>query len=330
MRATRGRLRLAGRVVLLAVGLVGCAPSLPLGAGIARHRGALDGHFGHRLAQMHPYIWAAEGVLWLLPCRWPAGEQIGVALTGAGRKEERALTKARAAWEREDLGVSLVSASAEEARIRIEVVDAVAASDGSAGAGSTSADCALTPGDPPSGRLVRATIRVTREAPPEASGSDPRDPRVLSDDERVGIFVHEIGHALGFQGHAVTGTVMASGRRGAREAGGRVRRGRSLEDSTLSALYALPKSAVLAREEIARIRTAELDRFGALALEKGWTGPLLRVGDRNARIFWLDEAGLDVGFVLVNLAETLRQPDRALFVAEEATAALLDRAGTSR
>lgn len=274
---------------------------------------------------MHPYVWAEHGVLWFLTCRWETGAEVGVGLGGGGPIEARALAAARGAWEREPLNISLVSADAGNAPIRIDIVDTVAASDGSSGAGSATADCALDPGEPPAARLVRARGRIAREAPPtEQRGSGPRDPRVLSDGERVGVFVHELGHLLGFQGHAVSGTVMASGRQGARGAGERIARGRALEDSTLSALYALPQGTVLARTEIARVRTVELDRLGGLAAERGWEGPWLRVGDRSARIFWRDGAGAEFGFVLVNLEETLRQPDRALFIAEEAARAALE------
>jgi hypothetical protein len=309
------------------VGGLGCAPTAPLDVGLAGHGEELGAHFGHRLSQMHPYVWAEGGVLWLLACRWPTGAEIGVGLAGDGRAEAHALAEARGAWAQEALGVSLVPAPAQAAEIRVEVTDAVAAADGSAGAGRTTADCALAPGDPPAARLVRASVQVAREAPPEdVADGEARDPRVLSDAERIGVFVHELGHALGFQGHAVTGTVMVRGRRGARETGARVQRGRPLEDSTLSALYALPVGAVLARAEIPPIRTADLDRLGALARARRWAGPTLRVGDRSARIFWVDGAGGEVGFVLVNLEETLRQPDRALFVAEEAARRLLDAA----
>ena len=330
---------------------LGCGTPSPLQSGLAAHRDVLDDHFGHRLAQMHPYVWAENGVLWLLACRWPAGAEVGVALVGGTREEARALAVAREAWARESLGVRLADAAPQTAGIRIEMVDAVAASDGSAGAGSTAVDCRLRPGDPPSVALERARVRIAREAPVVES-PEPRDPRVLSDAERVGVFVHELGHGLGYQGHAVTGTVMASGRAGAREAGRRAERGRALEDSTLSALYALPEGAVLARAEIARVRTAELDRLAMLARETGWDGPFLRVGDRSARIFWTvdgapaeaaeaargGEGGVavgggqdapapaprELGFVLVNLEETLRRPERALFIAEEAARAVLD------
>jgi len=312
-------------VISCAFVTLACVSPKPIDVGLARHRDVLRDHFGHRLAQMHPYVWAEDGVVWFLTCRWATGAEVGVGLAGGGPLEARALAAARGAWERESLDVSLVPAKAADAPIRIDIVETVDASDGAPGAGSTTADCALDPGEPPTARLVGARARIAREAPPtEGGGSAPRDPRVLSDEERVGVFVHELGHLLGFQGHAVSGTVMASGREGARVAGGRVARGRALDDSTLSALYALPEGTVLARTEIAPVRTAELDRLGRLATERGWEGPRLRVGDRSARIFWRDADGAEFGFVLVNLEETLRLPDRALFIAEETARAALE------
>jgi hypothetical protein len=169
-----------------------------------------------------------------------------------------------------------------------------------AGTANTIADCRVDPAGwrrdagPVPARVAFASVHLARG-----------DPRL------TGSALHELGHALGFQGHPRRGdTVMSPGMKAARLAGERVRRGGLTGDAALSALYAVPSGTVLSRDTLPPARTLPVDRLAEHARGAGWSGPFVRVGDEAGRVFWRDARGDAVAFELGGLTPARSDPKR--------------------
>jgi hypothetical protein len=231
---------------------------------------------GQRLADLRPYYLPARGWLTLFACRWPDGAAIPVELPGdADAGERRALEAALAAWEGAGLGLRFERGARRGFGIEIRLRDAATAYQA-----YSVVDCAVdaagleAAGDVLPARLVTASLELVRG-----------DPRL------AGTALHELGHALGFQGHARRGdSVMLHDIDAVRRAGERALAGRPFADAALAALYALPSGAVLGRLALPPGRSQPVDDLFTRASARGWLGPLLRVGDREGRIAWLDPA----------------------------------------
>jgi len=270
-----------------------------------------------------PYVWASEGRVELLSCRWTLDDPIGVTLAGSATpEEEHALDAALRAWEATLPGLRLPRAGAGSASIRVSFLDApVPRADGTLGSGRTVADCRL---DAAGARaaLVAASVEISRRTPPDWRGRE----RTLSPEERTGALVHELGHALGVAGHAAAADdPLGAGPEAARRAGARALAGESLESPSLAALYARAPGERLASERVEEWRTAELDRLAKLANAHELDGPYLRAGDAVGRIFWRDERGREWGFLVAALAQLARDPTQLLLLPEANTRGALPR-----
>jgi hypothetical protein len=253
---------------------------------------------GHRLGDVRPYYLPMAGQLTLFLCRWPDAAVVPVALPGDATAEERAaLEAALAGWEALGLGVRFERVRRlEGAGVEIELVEGMLP----AGA-NTVADCAVDASDPTAlstdplpARIALASIQLARG-----------DPRL------AGAAMHELGHALGFQGHPSRGdTVMRTGTRAARETTERLARAEVRRDAALAALYAVPSGTVLARLPLPAGHTDPVDRLQARARREGWIGPLLRAGSTEGRVAWLDRRGRPIALGLTGLAAALRDPRR--------------------
>lgn len=284
-------------LALLGCGLLACAePAWDLPA-LERRHPALARVDGHRLAEVRPYYWPAGDRLTLFLCRWPDGSRIPVVLPKDASAAERAqLEAALQAWEEAGLGVRFERRDAlEGVGIEMRLLDGMLSY-----AANTVADCALDAeaaargADPLPARMVLASIHLARG-----------DPRL------AGSALHELGHALGFQGHPTRGdTAMRTGAANVRRAGERAQRGEHRPDAALAALYAVPSGTVLARRALPAGRSADVDALLARARQQGWIGPLLRVGDREGRVAWLDGRGRPVSLVLSGLQAALDDPAR--------------------
>ncbi len=277
---------------------------------------------GDPLAGLHPYVLPWRERVVLLTCRWETQRPLRVALPeDATADERRAIERVLAAWEGAGLGVRFEADSDEPADIQLALVAGAVRREGDLpGSGLTVADCRAQPGG--AAELVHARVVVARTIGPDWRGRE----RELSPGEFAGTLFHELGHALGFQGHARgEGDPMARSVDATRRAGARVLRGEDVQSAALRALYARPSGTVLREARTSRWRSEEVDRMAALAARKRLDGPFLRVGDASARVFWRDASGEEYGFLIPNLAETLGDPTRILVIPEAGARRLLPR-----
>jgi hypothetical protein len=143
--------------------------------------------------------------------------------------------------------------------------------------------------------------------------------------------LHELGHALGFQGHVARGSsVLSRSVDTVQRVGRRVLAGHPLEAPAVRALYAVASGRVVARSRVAAARTRPFDAMQALARSRDLSGPFVRVGDRLARMAWLPGSGPPYIIWVPDVAAVLADPDRLVGVPSSQTAAALGDASASR
>jgi hypothetical protein len=289
----------------------GCAPPPIDVAQLAIRHPVLDAIDGHRLGDVTPYLLPVHGTLTYFLCRWPVAEAIRVSAPPDATFAERSeIELALRAWEDAGLGVRFAPESSQ-ADIEIRFTTDPTPSGGPPRAANALADCAIgssaletPPGDPIDARVVFASIHLSRTGR-DAFGRQ----RPWSPEERVGALLHELGHALGFQGHAQRGeTVMVSSVDDVRRAGQRLLAGQRFRDPTLEALYAVPTGAVVGRVPLAESRTRPVDRMTLVARSRGFGGPFAQVGDHVARLFWRDSRGTRYRLLLSSPKAAMRRP----------------------
>ena len=316
----------AARIASAAVAVLifaACADPVVDLEGLSARHPELAGLDGHRLADVRPYYLPVAGSLVLFLCRWPDGATIPVELPAdADADEHRKLSAALDAWQGAGLGVRFQPTTGGlggvgiEIRLRDEML---------AYGANTVVDCALEAdgiaagADPLPARVVFASIHV-------AHG----DPRL------AGPALHELGHALGFQGHPRPPrrsrgrarrprTVMSRDTDALRLAGERVLAGKPFSDPTLSALYAVPTGTVLRRLALRREDTEPVDRMLAIGGRLELVGPLLRVGDDEGRIAWHDpDSGAPASLRLGGLDQARTRPERLTIEPSSLAQRLLD------
>lgn len=315
---SRPRFALAG----LTLAALACATAWEP-PGLIRHQAALTRIPGQRLSDATPYLLPLAGERIAFFCRWPRERPLRVRLPAdATPDEQRALEAALAAWQGVDLGlvfVRLAPDGAEPADVEIAFL-APERTIRAEGTGYTLADCRLRSlSAAASGamrleaRLERARIRIVRR---ESEDWDAQDHAFFAG-EVAGVALHELAHALGFQGHArFGGGILAPDTRESTRIGRALLRGAAFDEPTLRALYALPSGVVLERRAIPPQRTAPLDALRA-APPPG-EGPFVRVGDRSGRIFWRRPDGREHGVTLTSVATALEHPERLVLLPDPA------------
>lgn len=227
----------------------------------------------------------SERTLLLVTCRWPDDEGVPVLWEGLGERE---------AWARDalrslsdgiagvDLRLVLNPVSAPGPRIEISTV-AAEGSAGPDGVGDTWTECDMTRDGP--GR-VRGTVRLARIAMRPGRTDVVGRWRAVERDAWTGGLMHEIGHALGFQGHVWSdASLLSRSEDRLRRAGRAAARGEASSDATLEALYRLHPGRILERRPLAPSTRGWLRKIEE-DLGEGARGPFAVVGDQRARLEW--------------------------------------------
>jgi len=247
----------------------------------------------HRLGESRPYALAFAGELVLFLCRWTDDTPISVSLAGeAAAAQEEALAAALRGWEGAGLGVRFVRVE-DTGAIRVRVRDDIVTSQA-----DTVADCAIGGAPPPGAtsvpgaHLVAASIHIARDDP---------NPRLT--------LLHELGHALGFQGHVPRGsTLMLSSHAEIVAKARRVTDASPVEDVALRALYSIPSGAIVARVAVAKTQTLAADRLRAVAAERALAGPFARMGDREGLLWWGGEPGRRLALRIEGAQRAIHKP----------------------
>jgi len=219
--------------------------------------------------------------------------------------------------------VRFMRTAEEDAQIHIRwLAGEVKRSGGTQGSGRSIVDCGLNEEGAPRAEIVRARVELPHAIGPDWRGHTFRP----SQEERVGRLAHELGHALGFQGHITWGDdPMQAAPESVRRVGKRLLSGGGLSGGALAALYARPSGAVLERVPVDEARTDLVDRMHRVARGAGLAGPFLRVGDRGARVFWRDAKAREYGIGIPGLAKVYANPEQIVLLPEARTRAVLPR-----
>ena len=144
----------------------------------------------------------------------------------------------------------------------------------------------------------------------------------LDEAQQLGALLHELGHALGYQGHATQGdTVMLRTVERVRDVGRHVLGGGAFHDDTLAALYRVPSGSVVARMPLAPGKSEPVDRLAGLSAREGDGSLWLRIGDRAGRISALTPPDQVFQVYLRGLPDALRDPARLLLIPDPELAA---------
>lgn len=285
--------------------------------------GRLRAHPEQRLERARPYVLPWEGSLLLFLCRWSVDDPIPVAVRGDPSPEEEQLVQlALDAWEQAGLGVRFLRVEDAET-LEIRFVDGAATSPEGPGFGHSVVDCAVDPraldaqpGQALVAELVSARVRLARQRPEDVLGRQLPLGRELT----LGTALHELGHALGFQGHLTRSeSIMLRSPESLERIARRVLSGQAFSDPSLAALYALPSGTLVRRAAVSPARTDLVDRMARLAAANELEGPFVRVGDAEGRVFWRTRLGVEYGLVVPRLERTLEDPGRLVVLPEPRT-----------
>src|SRR5205814_1588486 len=101
--------------------------------------------------------------------------------------------------------------------------------------------------------------------------------------------VHELGHALGLQGHASRGkSVMARESYSVQKIGEKLNdeKPKPLQEPAMQALYSLPSGVVIQARPLAPGATKAVDAIAERAQAQGNARAIVRVGDHAAAVRW--------------------------------------------
>jgi len=303
---------------------------------------------GSRLGDMTPFPAWLDGRLVGVACRWPSGTTLPVYpatdpaheawLAAALRTVDRALAEVELdRWPpdgRDGRVLRTGSTRPSDRGIAIAATDG-AGTEGPLGSADTRVRCDVGPaseeGGLVRGEVVEAEIRI-RSRMVDAVGRV----HVLTAEEWVGALMHELAHALGFQGHAALGdSVLVLARDALRRAGRRALADESIELGPLMDLYALrpgqplhaPTPTPASREWLEAIsrRLARRSREGGTV-----SGPWASVGDRTASLEWWVDDRQRLRIVFPGWARRLREGEEIVARPDWITREWLQRSARAR
>ena len=212
------------------------------------------------------------------------------------------------AWTSAGLGVSFVTLEDPSDR-GIELDFPTGRRRRPAGTGDAWADCRLGEETREEGafeaHLTRASIHLNRSLLSWKGVETP-----LDDDELLGAMLHELGHALGFSGHARSGrSIMVADKAQVRAIAQSVAAGGALPAPELVALYGLPSGVRVGERGMPREESERLQALEDRAEKDGWVGPYSRVGDRKAEFFYRNHRGQRLGVRIENYLVVLAQKE---------------------
>lgn len=279
--------------------MAGCAQPAWNADQWANTRPELSGREIGRFGDVTPYALASEGELIFFVCHWDLTTPLRVSLPpDANADEIRILDKALRAWEVAIPGLRFdVVSGAAQIRLRFRETGPENA--------RTAADCEVTPpfsGDALRARIVSAQIELRR------AERDPWGKVVeLAVNQLLGGVTHELGHALGLQGHARSGkSVMVRETYSIEKIGGKLNdeeKPKPLAEPAMQALYSLPTGTVIERRHLPAGATTAIDAIAQRARAQGFERASVRVGDRTGAVRW--GPGPDLVYFLKEPAEVL-------------------------
>ncbi len=256
-----------------------------------------------RLGDMTPHPALVGGRLSLVACRYAGDQPVRVSLRGSGWPSERGALAIGAVDEAVS-GVALRISDDRESEpgiaptieiTSIEDPDAEAPS----GMADTLAECDVSrtsnSGAAVRGRLLRSKIRI-RLSLRDRSGRV----RLATDAEWVGALMHEMGHALGFAGHAAVGdSLVLLEESRLRALGRRALAGEPVPAPNLEALYEVSPGRVLGEVAVSPSGREWIDAVESLVSDRNRRlgpaiGPIASAGDRGARLLWRWPGGIGV------------------------------------
>lgn len=283
------------------------------------------------LFDMTPYPRLSESQVELIACRWPSGKSIGVGLALTDRRldwAERAIEALSRGSDYFDLAVlplgDQVGKTHRELPARKAapvdiVVREVRIGPGPDGLGDTIASCATGPQNGAVGGVIRGAEISMRTQQPNAVGLV----GPISQEDWTGAFLHELGHALGYQGHVrprVWGvdSVLVREASRLRSLARQALAGRPVEDPVLDSLYRLEPGQVLGRRALSR----ESRRWAAAIQDV--LGPerdlvTANVGDRIARLEGRTASGSLLRLYLPSWRLQLTRGDPIIAIPDAAT-----------
>lgn len=254
-----------------------------------------------RIGDMTPYPAWRDGQLVAVVCRFDSPEPIPIRGDGPGWQAAWARA-AVAAVDRGVEGVGLIlvdqadntGGSVRPPAIEIESIEAPQAA-GPGGLGDTIAFCDVSPTREGAvrGVVYGATIRIRRTLPLPTGRVHHADRA-----EWTGALLHELGHALGFAGHAAIGdSIVHLEQSRLRVLGRRAAASEPFSMPTISALYQIEPGRLLLEPDVeSSAQDAIRSVLALVEARRQRLGPPERVisiaGDENARLVWSWQGGV--------------------------------------